>query len=72
MKWRKNIGKILKQDRKAWGMSRRRLAKLSRVDKETIEEIEKGIIKEPDFFDMLSICDVLESSVFFYVEKEIK
>lgn len=50
-------------------MSRRRLAHLSHIDEETMEEIETGKII-PDFFDMLNICDALESSVFFYLKNE--
>lgn len=67
MKWIKNVGKMIKKERLSWGMSLNRLSKLSKVDKETIEDIEKGKIPNPDFFDMLNICDVLESSVFFYL-----
>ena len=69
MKWVKNFGKELKRERLSWGMSRTKLAKLSHVDRETIEEIEQGIITDPDFYEMLNICEVLESSVFFYLEK---
>ena len=56
----KNLGKIIKIERKSWGMSRRRLAKYSYTDSETIEEIESGKIKNPDFFLMLRICEVLD------------
>ena len=66
MEWVKNVGRKIKSERYSWGMSRRRLARLSHVDVETIEEIEQGKI-EPDFYDMLNICDVLESSVYFYL-----
>ena len=69
MKWKKNFGKWLKLERLTWGMSRRRLSKLSHVDIETIADIENGINKEPDFDEMLNICDVLESSVYFFLEE---
>ena len=72
MKWKDNIGDILKQERKSWGMSRKRLARLAYVDRYTIEDIENGLIRNPNFFDMLNICDVLDSSVYFFLldEKE--
>lgn len=59
-----NLNKIIRYERKSWGMSQNRLAKLSHTDKETIQNIESGLIKEPDFFLMINICDVLDISVF--------
>ncbi len=59
-----NFGHIIYLERKSWGMSKRKLAKLAFVDVETIEEIESGVLKNPDFFLMLNICDKLEISVF--------
>ena len=70
MKWKKNFGKEIKDERLSWGMSRGKLAKLSHLDKETIADIENGIITNPDFYEMLNICDVLETSVYFYLEEE--
>ena len=32
MKWKKYLGSRLKSERKSWGMSRKRLARLSHVD----------------------------------------
>lgn len=52
-------------------MSRGRLGRLAHVDKETIKEIENGKIK-PDFFDMLNICEVLDSSIYFYIKEDKK
>lgn len=72
MKWIKNFGKKLKNERKSWGMSKRRLERLSHVDRETIEDIENGKLLDPDFYDMLNICDALDSSVFFYLTDEKK
>lgn len=74
MKWIKNLGRMLKKERMSWGMSRNRLQKLSHVDKETIIDIENGNIKNPDFYDMLNLCEALDSSVYFYLEepKEVK
>lgn len=72
MKWIENLGKMLKKERLSWGMSRNRLQKLSHVDKETIEDIENGKIKKPDFYDMLNLCDALDTSVYFYIEDNSK
>lgn len=58
------FGKIIRIERKSWGMSKRRLARLSYTDKETIEDIESGKDINPDFFLMLKICEVLDISVF--------
>ena len=70
MVWKRNLGKLLKEERNEWGMSRRKLARLSYIDAETIEEIEKGKIKNPDFYLMLRICEVLDTSVYFFIERE--
>lgn len=72
MNWIKKFGKKLKNERKSWGMSKRRLERLSYVDRETIEDIENGKLLDPDFYDMLNICDALDSSVFFYLTDEKK
>lgn len=72
MRWRKNIGELLKYERKSWGMSKRRLARLAHVDVETIEEIENGTIIEPDFYEMLNICEILESSIFYFLIDDTK
>ena len=72
MIWIEDFGKMIKKERLSWGMSRRRLEKLSHVDIETIINIETGKILNPDFYEMLNICDALDTSVFFYLidEKE--
>ena len=44
MIWVKNFGKMIKEERLSWGMSRGRLQKLSHVDRETIADIEKNIV----------------------------
>ena len=72
MKWKKNFGKQIMNERKSWGMSIKRLAKLTHLDEEDLEEIELGININPDFYDMLNICDKLDTSVFFLLEKEAK
>ena len=63
-----NLGYILKKERQSWGMSRGRLARLSNTDKETIEDIESGKIKNPDFFLILNICDILDLVIFDYIK----
>ena len=63
-----NLGYILKKERRSWGMSRGRLARLSNTDKETIEDIESGKIKNPDFFLILNICDILDLVIFDYIK----
>ena len=70
IEWIDNLGRQLKRERKLWGMSLRRLAKLSHIDKEDIENIENGKNKNPDFFDMLNICEILDSSVYFYIKRK--
>lgn len=70
MIWRNDLGRLLKYERRSWGMSKKRLARLAHVDVETVEDIENGIVTDPDFSEMLNICDVLDSSVFYYMVKE--
>lgn len=64
-----DISDRLKKERKAWGMSRRRLARLSHTDKETIEEIEYGNLKNLDFELLMRICEALEISAFSFLKK---
>ncbi len=65
-----DAGKILKRERKAWGMSRKRLARLTNIEPEVIEDIEKGYVCMMDY-DMLSrFCKVLKISPFiFFIRK---
>ena len=65
-----NLGKIIRSERRSWGMSKRKLAKLSYTDVETIEDIESGKEKNPDFFLMLKIRDILEISVFTLLKEK--
>lgn len=59
-----NAGKKIKKERKAWGMSRRRLAKLTYTDHETIESIENGYVCMLDFKLLRNICKILQISIF--------
>lgn len=65
-----DLGKIIKRERKAWGMSRRRLGKLTNLEFDEVEEIETGINKNPSFYLMLKICDVLQISIFSLLSEE--
>ncbi len=67
-----NLGSVIRYERKCWGMSQNRLAKLSHIEKEDIIEIESGKNKDPDFFIMLNICEVLQISVFEYLKDKNK
>ena len=69
MEWIENFGRMLKRERLSWGMSRGKLQRLSHVDIETIADIENGRILNPDFYEMLNICDVLDTSVYFYLRE---
>jgi len=69
MEWIKNFGKMIKGERLSWGMSRGRLQRLSHVDRETIADIENGKILNPDFYEMLNICEALDTSVYFYLKE---
>lgn len=64
-------GNKLKQERKAWGMSRRKLAKLAYTDSETIEYIEKGYVCMLDFDLLRKICKVLQVSPFDFFNKTL-
>lgn len=65
-----DLGKIIKMERKAWGMSRRRLGKLTNLEFDEVEEIETGINKNPSFYLMLKICDALQISIFSLLSEE--
>lgn len=72
MIWIEDFGKMLKKERLSWAMSRGRLQRLSHVDRETIADIENGKILNPDFYDMLNLCEALDSSVYFYLKEQPK
>lgn len=65
----KKLGKLIKKEREEWGMSRRRLAHLVDVDIEDIKEIECGKNENPDFFLLLTICEILDISLYSLLEK---
>lgn len=65
-----DLGKIIKKERKDWEMSRRRLGRLTNLEFDEIEEIETGINKNPSFFLMLKLCDVLQISIFSLLSEE--
>ncbi len=66
-----NAGKKLKYERKAWGMSRRRLAKLAYADPETIEDIEKGYVCMLNFNLLRNLCKALQISPFDFFIKQL-
>lgn len=66
-----DLGKKLKSERLQWGMSQRRLAKLSFTDKETICEIENGIYYDLDFKLLVNICDALQVSAFSFLKEGV-
>jgi transcriptional regulator with XRE-family HTH domain len=65
-----DAGILLKRERKAWGMSRKKLARLTNIEPEVIEYIERGYVCMMDY-DMLSrMCKVLQVSPFsFFIRK---
>ena len=66
-----SAGEKIKQERKAWGMSKRRLAKLAYTDQETIESIEKGYVCMLDFKLLRNICKVLQISIFDFFTRPV-
>lgn len=66
---RDDAGKMIKHERRAWGMSRRRLAKLSFTDSETIESIEKGYVCMMDFNMLMNISKALQVDPFMFFNK---
>ena len=66
-----NAGKRLKYERKAWGMSRRKLARLAYTDPETIEKIENGYVCMLDFNLLKNLCSTLDVSPFDFFNKNL-
>ena len=68
-----DAGKRLKYERRSWGMSRRKLAKLAFTDPETIEDIEKGYVSMLDFHLLRNLSKVLQISPFdFFIKRLTK
>ena len=66
-----SAGEKIKQERKAWGMSKRRLAKLTYTDQETIASIEKGYVCMLNFKLLRNICKVLQISIFDFFTRPV-
>ena len=66
-----NAGRKIRRERKSWGMSRRRLAKLSGTDKETIEYIENGYVCMLDANLLRRISEALDVSMFDFFKKQL-
>ena len=64
-------GEQIKKERKEWEMSRRLLAKLVKVDKETIEKIEEGYICMLDIDLLRMISEVLNVNMFSFFKREL-
>ena len=64
-------GKKIKRERKAWGMSRRRLAKLTGTDKETIEYIENGYVCMLDSNLLRRISETLDVNMFDFFKRKL-
>ena len=67
-----NLNKIIRYERKSWGMSKYKLSKKAHVDINIIEEIESGKNDNPDFFIMLNLCEALDISVFSLLKDKYK
>jgi transcriptional regulator with XRE-family HTH domain len=68
---RDDAGLRIKYERKAWGMSRKKLARLSYTDPETIEYIEKGYVCMMDFRMLMNISKALQVSPFIFFRKTL-
>lgn len=68
---RDDAGEKIKYERKAWGMSRKRLASLSFTDCETIEYIENGYVCMMNFKMLVNISKALQVSPFIFLRKTI-
>ena len=66
-----DAGKRLKYERRAWGMSRRKLAKLAFTDPETIEDIEKGYVCMLDSELLRRISETLDVNMFDFFKRKL-
>ena len=66
-----NAGKQIKRERKAWGMSRGRLAKLVKTDRETIEYIENGYVCMLDADLLRRISETLDVNMFDFFKRKL-
>ncbi len=68
---RDDAGERIKFERKAWGMSRKKLARLAYTDPETIEYIEKGYVCMMNFNMLLNISKALQVSFSIFLNKNL-
>lgn len=69
--YNKNLGKIIKKERKTWGMSKNKLGFLIGEEFDYIDDLEKGFENEPPFDVLLKIAIVLQINVFDLLNKDI-
>lgn len=66
-----NAGKKIKRERQAWGMSRKKLARLAKTDKETIEYVENGYVCMLDTNLLKMISEALDVDMFDFFKRTL-
>ncbi|MBR3523958.1 MAG: helix-turn-helix transcriptional regulator [Bacilli bacterium] len=64
-------GRKIKKERQAWGMSRRKLARLVKTDEETIKYIENGYVCMLDSDLLRRISEVLDVNMFDFFKRKL-
>lgn len=66
-----DAGKKLRYERKAWGMSIRKLAGKLKIEPEIIEYIENGYVCMLNFSLLRNICEILDVNPFDFFKRKL-
>lgn len=66
-----DLKKIIMNERRKWGFSRKKLAKKCYIEEDTIKDIENGIYKELNLNILINLSVALEVSIFNFLRNDL-
>lgn len=69
--YKDNLGKLIKRNRKAWGMGKFKFAYLIGEEFDFVENLESGKIKNISLNLLLRIADVLQVNMYDFIRKDV-
>lgn len=69
--YKDNLGKLIKKNRKVWGMGKFKFAYLIGEEFDFVEDLESGKIKNISLNLLLRIADVLQVNMYDFIKKDV-
>lgn len=69
--YKNNLGKIIKKNRKLWGMGKFKFAYLIGEEFDFVDDLESGKIKNISLNLLLRIADVLQVNMYDFIRKDV-